>query len=95
MSRHVSWQPGRGRNSAEVRAGYEETKRAIEIGRAVRARRLELGLSQTELARRAAMTQSAISRLEAGAATPTIMVLERLAAALEAELVVSLSPKAA
>jgi HTH-type transcriptional regulator/antitoxin HipB len=95
MNGHVRWEPGRGRDSAEVRAGYEETRRAIVIGRAVRARRLELELSQAELARRASMTQSAVSRLEAGAAMPTITVLERLAKALDAELVVSLTPKAA
>ena len=61
----------------------------------LRARRLELGMSQTELAERASMTQSAVSRLEAGGAVPTIGVLERLAAALSADLVVTLTPKAA
>jgi HTH-type transcriptional regulator/antitoxin HipB len=78
-----------------VRAGYETTKRAYELGQAVRARRLELGMSQTELAKRADMTQSAVSRLEASGTVPTIGVLERLAAALSAELVVTLTPKAA
>jgi transcriptional regulator with XRE-family HTH domain len=57
----------------------------------VRARRLELGLSQAELAERAGMTQSAISRLEAGGTVPTIGVLERLSA----DLVVTLTPRAA
>lgn len=96
MSEHTRWDvTRRNRDSAEVRAGYEEARRAITIGRAVRARRLELGLSQIELATRAGMTQSAVSRLEAGAATPTIGLLERLAAALNADLVVTLAPKAA
>ncbi|MGH3321850.1 MAG: helix-turn-helix domain-containing protein [Streptosporangiaceae bacterium] len=96
MSDHARWDIARrGRDSAEVRAGYEEARRAIAIGRAVRGRRLELGLSQVELAGRAGMTQSAMSRLEAGAATPTIGVLERLAAALDADLVVALTPRAA
>lgn len=57
----------------------------------MRARRLELGLSQAELAERAGMTQSAISRLEAGGTVPTIGVLERLSA----DLVVTLTPRAA
>jgi DNA-binding XRE family transcriptional regulator len=70
-------------------------KRAYELGQAVRARRLELGMSQTELAERAGMTQSAVSRLEAGGTVPTIGVLERLATALSADLVVTLAPKAA
>jgi transcriptional regulator with XRE-family HTH domain len=36
-----------------------------------------------------------VSRLEAGGAVPTIGILERLAAALNAELVVALSQRAA
>jgi transcriptional regulator with XRE-family HTH domain len=54
--------------------------RAYELGQAVRARGLELGKSQTELAKRSGMTQSVVSRLEAGGTVPTIGVLERLAA---------------
>jgi transcriptional regulator with XRE-family HTH domain len=78
-----------------VRAGYDAAKRAHELGQAVRARRLELGLSQAEVAERADMTQSAVSRLEAGGTVPTIGILERLATALRAELVVALTAKAA
>ena len=52
-------------------------------------------MSQTELAKRAGMTQSAVSRLEAGGTAPTIGVLELLAGALSADLVVTLTPKAA
>jgi transcriptional regulator with XRE-family HTH domain len=82
-------------DSEAVHAGYGAAKRAYELGQAVRARRLELGMSQTELAERAGMTQSAISRLEAGGTVPTIGVLERFATALSADLVVTLTPKAA
>ena len=95
MSEHVRWERRRDRESEGVRSGYEAAKRAYELGQAVRARRLEIGMSQTELAERAGMTQSAVSRLEAGGNVPTIGVLERLAAALSADLVVALTPKAA
>ena len=94
MSEHVRWERRR-RDSEAVRAGHEAAKRAYELGQAVRARRLELDMSQTELAKRAGMTQYAVSRLEAGGTVPTIGVLERLAAALNADLVVTLTPKAA
>jgi predicted transcriptional regulator len=63
--------------------------------RAVRERRLALGLSQTELARRAAMTQPALSRLEAGGVIPTIPLLERITTALDADLIVEIAPHAA
>ena len=85
----------RPRDSAEFREGYEEARRAFLIGQAVRERRLALGLSQTEVASRAGMTQPALSRLEAGGTVPTIPVLERIAAALGAELIVTIAPPAA
>jgi HTH-type transcriptional regulator / antitoxin HipB len=61
----------------------------------VRERRLALGLSQTEVAARAGMTQPALSRLEAGGVVPTIPVLERIALALDTELVVTFAAPAA
>ena len=48
------------RDSDEYREGYAEARRAFLIGRAVRERRLALGLSQVELAARADMTQLAL-----------------------------------
>jgi HTH-type transcriptional regulator/antitoxin HipB len=85
----------RRRGSAQFREGYDEARRAFLIGQAVRQRRLALGLSQTEVAARAGMTQPALSRLEAGGAVPTIPVLERIAAALGAELIVTITSPAA
>jgi ribosome-binding protein aMBF1 (putative translation factor) len=80
------------RDSAEHREGYAEARRAFLIGQAVRERRRALGLSQTELASRASMTQPALSRLEAGGVVPTIPLLERISAALDADLIVELAP---
>ena len=83
------------RGSAEYREGYDEARRAFLIGQAVRERRLTLGLSQTQVAAAAGMTQPALSRLEAGGVVPTIPVLERIAVALGAELTIAISPNAA
>lgn len=83
------------RNGDEYRQGYAEAYRAFLIGQAVRERRLTLGLSQVELAVRAGMTQPALSRLEAGGVVPTIPLLERISAALDAELIVEIAPHAA
>ena len=49
--------------------------------------------ARTSLARSAGMTQSAVARFEAGGAVPTLPVLERLAHALDADLVVSVTPR--
>lgn len=83
------------RNSQEYHEGYAEARRAYLIGQAVRDRRLALGLSQVELATRASMTQPALSRLEAGGVVPTIPLLDRISAALNADLIVEIAPHAA
>lgn len=83
------------RDGPGYREGYAEAGRAFLIGQAVRERRQALGLSQTELAARAGMTQPALSRLEAGGVIPTIPLLERISAALDADLIVQISPHAA
>lgn len=82
------------RGSSEYQLGHDEARRAFLIGNAIRERRLALGLSQAEGAQRAGMTQPALSRLEAGGTVPTIPVLDRIAAALEAELVLALATNA-
>jgi ribosome-binding protein aMBF1 (putative translation factor) len=83
------------RDSAGYREGRAEAQRAYLIGRAVRERRLALGLSQVELAAKAGMTQPALSRLEAGGVIPTIPLLDRISIALDAELIVEIAPHAA
>jgi transcriptional regulator with XRE-family HTH domain len=47
------------------------------------------GLTQKELAERLGTTQSAIARLEAGNIAPSLPTLDKVAAALGVELVVS------
>jgi uncharacterized protein len=55
--------------------------RSATASRALHEARKRAGLSQTELARRAAVTQSVISAYESGARQPSLPVLERLVAA--------------
>jgi DNA-binding XRE family transcriptional regulator len=64
----------------------------LALGQLVYDRRAELGLTQAELADRAGMTQPQLSRLESGGATPTVPLLARLAAALDAELDIAFRP---
>jgi DNA-binding XRE family transcriptional regulator len=62
------------------------------IAERVAERRVEIGLSQRELAELTGTTQSAIARLEAGGRPPRIDTLLRIATALDCELVVELRP---
>jgi transcriptional regulator with XRE-family HTH domain len=62
------------------------------LGRLVHDQRIELGLSQAELAERCGMKQPQISRFERGGTVPTLPLLRRLAQALGADLTVSLTP---
>jgi transcriptional regulator with XRE-family HTH domain len=52
------------------------------LAAALSARRLELGLSQTEVAARMGTSQSAVARLESGEADLRLSTLERYAAAI-------------
>jgi DNA-binding XRE family transcriptional regulator len=71
---------------AGFRAAWEEFEsdpRHI-LGEQVLSRRLELGLSQTELAERLGTSRSRIYSIENGEANPRLDTLQRLADALEA-----------
>jgi len=63
--------------------GFKEiAQQRKSLAAALSARRLELGLSQTEVAARMGTSQSAVARLESGQADLRLSTLERYAAAL-------------
>lgn len=72
----------------EGRAFYEEARRSYELGVQVRALRLEHGLSQKALAALIGSTQPSIARLELGGVSPTVGMLDKIAKALDARLVI-------
>jgi len=80
-------------NSAEgdASAGVStETKTLVEeyhrkVGKEIRKRRHATGLTQVELARKAGIPQSHVSRLEAGRHTPTHITIKKLAKALRTQ----------
>ena len=63
------------------------------VGSAVRAARRRAGVSQSELAERAGMSQPSIARLEKGVLSPTVITLDRIARALGADLVLDFEPQ--
>jgi ribosome-binding protein aMBF1 (putative translation factor) len=64
----------------------EEAAFLAGVGRGVRARRLELGLTQDELAAQVGMTRNFLGGLERGKHSPNLLRLRRLAARLGVEL---------
>jgi ribosome-binding protein aMBF1 (putative translation factor) len=94
MAERSTWSDLREQRMAEPGAqdAYDAARLAFELGATVRGLREAKGWSQTQLAREAGMTQSAVARFEAGGTIPTLPVLQRLARALDADLVVQVSP---
>lgn len=95
MAERESWEQLRDRQMAESGAAeaYELARLVFELGAAVRELRLAHDWSQAELAAAAGMTQSAVARFEAGGTTPTLPVLGRIARALDADLIVTVSSR--
>lgn len=58
----------------------------------LRQARIERGLDQATLARRAGTTQTYISRVERGAVSPSIKTLDRLLAAMGWQLALAVEP---
>ncbi|MET8220595.1 helix-turn-helix domain-containing protein [Streptomyces hirsutus] len=87
---HSTWRRRRARQLAgetvEYDQEYVDARLAGDLGQAVYDRRIELGLSRTELADRAGMTQPQVSRMEGGDTVPTLPLLRRLAKALDGTL---------
>jgi ribosome-binding protein aMBF1 (putative translation factor) len=97
MPDHGSWADLRNRRMDEpgAREAYQAARLAFDLGRTVRQLREKRGWSQSDLAKAAGMTQSAVARFEAGGTVPTLPVLQRIARAMDAELTVQVTPRAA
>jgi ribosome-binding protein aMBF1 (putative translation factor) len=90
VAERTGWDGLRGRRMAEPGAvdAYDATRRAFELGATVRTMREQRGWTQIRLAEAAGMSQSALARFEAGGTVPTLSLLERIAHAFHAQLVV-------
>lgn len=67
-----------------------EIRLSMALAKAVYERRVELGLTQSQLADRAGLTQAKISRIEGSDTVPTLPLLSKLAHALDASLNIAL-----
>jgi ribosome-binding protein aMBF1 (putative translation factor) len=86
----------RARESPEYREAREEYAAIAElrernwIAAHIRERRYELDLTQKEVAERAGTSHSFISKVEGGDHMPTIVVLKRILAVLDEELLIGI-----
>lgn len=94
MSERKGWAQKRAEIMGRPGAGtaYDAARIRYELGKVVRQRREQLGLTQAQLAELAGLKQPAVARFEAGGTMPTIPMLERLAMALKMSLTVQLEP---
>ena len=69
----------------QIQAEYQEI---FGLGDTLAQRRVELNLSQVQLAKRAGLTQEDISRLERGKGNPTLSTIKKLMGALQLKLAV-------
>jgi len=76
----------------EFAAAYRALEPEFQVARQVIRLRLQRGLSQEELARRAGTGQPNISRLERGTINPSLRFLKKVAEALGAEIEVRFRP---
>lgn len=67
---------------AEYDAAAVEAEARLQLAELVYGARVDAGLTQTELARRAGTRQTVISAIENGAQAPSGLMLERIARAL-------------
>jgi len=78
------------RDARDEYAAIRELRQRNWIAAHIRERRYELGLTQSEVAARAATSHSFISKVEGGDHIPTIAVLKRILAVLDEELLIGI-----
>ena len=76
---------------AETRREYDAMDAEYRLVKEIIKARVELGLTQAQLAERIGTKQSNISRLEGGNYNPTLEFLQKVADGLEKELHISIS----
>ena len=77
----------------KIKYAYEKLGPEFAVIEMIIKKRIEMGLTQKELARKIGTKQSAISRLESGTYNPSISFLQKVGEALGAKLKISLTEK--
>jgi len=78
------------KNKAVLRE-YKRLEPEYELARALIRKRIKRGLTQAALAKKMGTHQTAVARLESGSYNPSVKQLHKIAKALDARLVISLT----
>lgn len=74
----------------QIKKKYDALKPEYKLIKEVIKKRLEKGMTQTELAKKIGTKQSAIARFESGNSNPSLLFLQKIANALQSNLIVSI-----
>jgi transcriptional regulator with XRE-family HTH domain len=74
------WKHGR---AISLIISVNNERKFMSVGERIKNRRIELGISQTQLAKKASLTSASISQFESGSRKPSFDVISKLALALE------------
>jgi len=75
----------------EFKKEYDKLKPEFDLIASIIQKRIEKGISQQQLAKKAGTKQSAISRLESGHYNPSLNFLQKIAYALGGQLKIAIS----
>jgi len=75
----------------KIKKAYDELEPEFAVIKKIIEKRLEVGLTQAQLAKKIGTKQSAISRIEQGSYNPSLALLVKLSKALDAKLEISIS----
>ena len=75
----------------QIKKAYEALGPEFALVETLIKKRLERKLTQAQLAKKVGTKQSAISRLEQGSYNPSVLLLQKVATALEAKLKISIN----
>ena len=74
----------------EILAEYKKLEPEFRLIESLFAARRKKGLTQADLARKIGTKQSAIARLESGTHNPSLVLLRKVAKALDAQLIITI-----
>ncbi|GAA2886096.1 hypothetical protein GCM10010517_49770 [Streptosporangium fragile] len=93
MAGHSTWKTLKAKRlleaGAEEHSEYTRAVRDMDLGDRLREVRVARNLTQAEVARRAGISQPALSRIELGGGVPTLEMLDRIGRAMGVRFTIS------